>query len=104
MIFIEDMTEGTFTNATPTGINYQEGANVKNVVMIKQKNKVDYMNYSIGAGCHPVLKKYVGEAASKIISAPHEKGFGVYAHTHGELWVQDPTRMIMLEFEPTTTI
>jgi hypothetical protein len=103
MIFIEDMTDSTFTNATPTGVNYQEGANVKNVVMIKQKNKVDYMQYQVGAGSHPVLKKYIGDAA-KIVSDPHAKGFGVFASTHGELWVQDPTRMIMLEFEPTTTI
>lgn len=103
MIFIEDMTEGSFTNATPSGVNYQMGADVKNVVMIKQKNKTDFMQYKVGVGCHPVLKKYIGEAA-KIVSDPHERGFGVFAHTHGELWVQDPTRMIMLEFAPTTEL
>lgn len=104
MVFIEDVTADNFSNAILKGqTNSINGTsyNLGNTVMIKPRGYVDTINYQVGSGyINPILSAYAGQPAHRSTVSTLEKGFGVAAYTCGEVWVQDPTRMLMLEFEP----
>ncbi len=103
MIFVEDLTSGDFSNAMPKSgtYNVQEGFNNgANVMMIKPKNYVDTMSFEVGAGCNPTLKKFIGWNSNAGIISSKKRGFGVSMLTTGELWVKDPSRIVLLEYVP----
>jgi hypothetical protein len=104
MVFVEDVTANNFSNAILNGqtnsINGQSYS-LGNTVMIKPRGYTDTINYMVGSGyIHPILSAYAGQPAGRSTVSTREKGFGVMAYSCGEIWVQDPTRMLMLEFVP----
>lgn len=103
IVFVEDLTEQDFSNAMPTSgvYNVENGFNNgANVMMIKPKNYYDTMSFEIGAGCNPTLKQFAGQSANSQIVSSKNKGFGVSMLTCGELWVKDPSRVVLLEYRP----
>ena len=104
MVFIEDLTAENFSNAIPAGQTNTIGGqatSLGNTVMIKPRGYVDQVNYLVGSGyLHPILAAYTGNKAGSSVVSTKEKGFGVMMYTCGEIWVQDPSRMILLEFKP----
>jgi hypothetical protein len=104
MVFVEDVTDKNFSNAMLQGQTNSVGGSsydLGNTVMIKPKGYVDTLNYMVGSGyIHPILSQYAGQPAHRSTVSTREKGFGVMAYTCGEVWVQDPTRMLMLEYFP----
>jgi len=58
----------------------------------------------VGAGCHPVLASYVGMKSNSSVVSTWNKGFGVSMSTMGEIWVQDPTRILIFEYKPDVRI
>ena len=58
------------------------------------------MEHRKGSGyIAPALLSAVGARESDGV-AHSEKGLGITMRTHGELWVQDPSRVLMIEFDP----
>lgn len=102
MVFVEDLTSQDFSNAMPkSGYNVADGFNNgANVMMIKPKNYQDTMSFEIGRGCNPTLKQYAGYSANSQVISSKNKGFGVSMLTCGEVWVKDPSRVVLLEFIP----
>jgi hypothetical protein len=104
MVFIEDLTDQDFSDAMPkSGYNVDSKDafnNGSNVVMIKPKNYYDTMSFKIGSGCNPTLKQYTGQSANSQVVSTSDRGFGVEMLTCGELWVKDPSRVVLLEYKP----
>lgn len=101
MIFIEDITDGMYTNAIPSGIKSEKiKQDLGNVVMIKKQGVPDSMEHRKGSGyIAPNVLRAVGATESEGVSS-YEKGLGITMRTHGEVWVQDPSRVLMIEFDP----
>lgn len=107
MIFVEDLTEQDFSNAMPkSGVyNVENGFNNgANVMMIKPKNYVDTMGFEVGMGCNPTLKKFIGWNENAYVHSSKRKGFGVNMLTCGEVWVKDPSRIVLLEYVPQNSL
>jgi hypothetical protein len=58
------------------------------------------MSFKIGSGCNPTLKQYTGQSANSQVVSTSDRGFGVEMLTCGELWVKDPSRVVLLEYKP----
>jgi hypothetical protein len=103
MIFIEDITSGLYTNAIPDNVKIDGGKmkqDLGNVVMIKRDGVPDSMEHKKGSGyISPALLSAVGASEREGV-ASDEKGLGITMRTHGEVWVQDPSRVLMIEFDP----
>lgn len=102
-VFVEDLTEGAFSNAMPPAANYdvREGFNNgANVVLVKPKNydKV-YSSYRVGTYCPDMLKTYVGAGANAHMRSDDDNKFSVQMQWAGEVWVKDPSRTILIELE-----
>lgn len=103
MIFVEDLTTQDFSDAMPkSGYNVTDSAfnNGSNVMMIKPKDYYETMSFEVGMGCNPTLKQFIGQAPNSQVVSTKNKGFGVTMHTCGELWVKDPSRVVLLEYLP----
>lgn len=102
MVFIEDITDGNFTNAIPSGM--KAPANLRNTTMIKRRGYADRTEFMVGSGCSPEMLKMMGANAMGNNIVMKDKGLSVAMYTEGELWVQDPTRVWLLEYDPDGTI
>lgn len=106
MVFVEDLTNQDFSNAMPKSGSYnvENGFNNgANVMMLKPKNYVDSLGFKIGTGCNPTLKQFVGMSPNSYIHSESQKGFGVTMYTTGEIWVKDPSRVVLVEFVPESS-
>lgn len=99
MVFIEDITSGNFTNAIPDSLK-NGGMSYKNVTMIKTKGYVDKIEYKIGSDCSENLLRMLGIKGDPNVVSTWNKGVEIRLSTEGELWVQDPSRIWMLEYDP----
>jgi hypothetical protein len=102
MVFIEDITDGNFTNAIPAGIKKPE--NLRNVTMIKRRGYKDTTEFKVGSGCDLDMLKMMGVTNAGNQVAGWDKGLSVRMATEGEIWVQDPSRVWLLEYDPDGTI
>ena len=103
MVFVEDLTNQDFSNAMPKSGTYNVDSgfnNGANVMMLKPKNYVDTMGFEIGIGCNPTLKQFTGWNANGYVHSSKNKGFGVTMLTAGEVWIKDPSRVVMVELVP----
>lgn len=109
MVFIEDITADSFSNAMSNKSNVQaigttDYDNGPNVVQLKPKNFIETMAFYAGAGAPPTLMKFagVGDKNGYLASTPR-RGFGVQAWTTGEIFIKDPSRIALIEFKPDKT-
>lgn len=98
MVIIEDITSSHFSNAIPDYLR-QEGANYKNVTLIKEKGKEDSIDYIVGRQVNPTLKKMLGIHNGGVI-AGRDKKLEISMGTHGEIFVQDPSKICIFEWDP----
>jgi len=101
-ILVKDLTDPGFSNAIPKGnaqYNVREGFNNgSNIVMLKPKNYADtYVSYQIGDYCPEVLRKFVTAGNNAHISSGDFMGFKMKMFWAGEIWVKDPSRIILIE-------
>lgn len=101
MIFIEDITADSFTNAFNNkghvqAIGTTDYDNGPNVVQLKPKNFIDELGFFAGVGASPTLKKF---ASSNLLST-ERRGFGVQGWTTGEIFVKDASRIALIEYKP----
>lgn len=102
MIFIEDITDGNFSNAIPTGLK-ENGKTYKNITLIKQRNYVDKTEYLVGRDCNDKMLKQMGVPNANM-PVVDKKGLRITMTTEGEAWVQDPSRCWILEYDPDGVI
>lgn len=99
MVFIEDITEGNFTNAFDSSMK-QAGKNYGNVTMIKKKGYVDKTEFITHSDCSERLLQMLGVPGSGRNPVSWQKGLEMRMSTQGEIWVQDPSRVWLLEYDP----
>lgn len=105
MIWVQDVTADNFSNAIPRGakantINGVTSGGDANVVMVLPENYEDTMNFVVGTGCSPTLKRFVG---ANNIASTLEKGFTIAMDFAGEIFVKDPSRIYIAEYVPRNT-
>lgn len=98
MIFIEDITDGNFTNAIPTGLRNGE-MKYKNTTMIKTKGWLDKIEFIKHAQCSDQLLNMLGIPNTPVVQS-FNKGLEIGMFTEGEVWVQDPSRCWIVEYDP----
>lgn len=98
MIVVEDVSSGSFTNAIPNGLK-DSNMDYKNVTLIKAKTAYEGINYKVGAKVNENLKKVLGIQNGGVVSS-FDKTLEIGMWTSGELWVQDPSRCWILEYDP----
>lgn len=103
MVFIEDISAGNFTNAIPTGLK-KDGMSYKNTTMIKTRGYVDKIEYRVGSDCSQRLLQMLGVTGQGNLVTHWDKGLEMRMSTEGELWVQDPSRSWIIEYDPDGTI
>lgn len=97
-IFIEDITDGNFTNAIPTEL--KGGMKHKNTVMIKKRGYKDKLEFKVNSDCSEELLSILGVPGQGKAVTSWNKGLEIRLSTHGELWVQDPSRVWLIEYDP----
>lgn len=102
MVFVEDITDGNFTNAIPSGIKKPD--NLKNVTMVKRRNYRDRTEFLVGSDCDTDMLRMMGVANVGNQVTKWDKGLSIRMATEGEIWVQDPSRVWLLEYDPDGTI
>ena len=102
MIFVEDLTESSFSNLMPKGAvnNVSDTNNGTNVMQVKPKNFYDTISFIPGVGCNPTLKKFLGMNPNSQFAANKTRGFEVVMETTAEIFVKDPSRSILIEYVP----
>lgn len=103
MIFVEDITEGAFSNMTPKGAEYNVNGgynNGTNIVQVRPKNYYDSTSFIVGQGCNPTLKRFAGQNPNAQIVSTKDRGFTVLMETVAEIFVKDPSRTVLLEYVP----
>lgn len=102
-VFVEDITDGAFSNAMPpagaasVGDGFNNGSNV---TLIKPLNYAEvYTSYEVGAFCPDFLKTYVGAGGNAHIASSNRNGFSVRMQWAGEVWLKDPSRSLLLELQ-----
>jgi hypothetical protein len=99
MIVVKDVTANTFTGAKLEGVTVPKYAG--NILYVKRKNVPDSMEYTLGGGyMSPQLLAAVGASANQSRDQSF-KGIKLTFRTHGEPYVQDASRMLIAEFDPT---
>ena len=102
MILIKDVTDNSFTGANfkASGIKVPNGAG--NMLYIKKKGVPDSMEYTIGSGyISPALLAAVGANGSNPGTRDTSfNGLKVTFRTHGEVFLQDASRMVIAEYDP----
>ena len=101
MIFIKDVTDKTFTKANVDSMNV--GPNQGNILYVKKKGVPDNMEFTIGSGyIAPELLSAIGASANGGHSRDQSfNGVKITMRTHGEVFVQDLSRMVIAEYDPT---
>jgi len=99
MVFVEDITDGNFTNAIPNEIK-QSGKNYKNTTMIKRKGYKDKVEWRPHSDCSQELLSMLGVFGAGQTPMSWDKGLEVRMSTEGEVWVQDPSRAWIIEYDP----
>lgn len=99
MVFIEDITDGNFTNAIPTGLK-DSSKSYKNTTMIKTKGRKDKIEFKPNSDCSKELLNMLGVFGSGDLVTSWNKGLEVRLSTEGEIWVQDPSRCWIIEYDP----
>lgn len=99
MVFIDDITDGNFSNAIPKELK-QEGKNYKNVTMIKTRGYVDKREFLVGSDCSTQLLNMLGVYGNGDLVSTWNKGLEIRLSTDGEIWVQDPSRCWIIEYDP----
>lgn len=101
MIFIKDITDETFTGADLKGVT--KPANAGNLLYIKKDGVPDSMEYTIGSGyISPALLSAVGANSGNPGSRDNSfNGLKLTLRTHGEVFLQDASRMVIAEYDPT---
>jgi hypothetical protein len=101
MIFVKDVTNKTFTGAELKGLKVP--ANGGNMLYIKKDSVPDSMEFTIGSGyIAPALLSAVGANANGGHSRDTSfNGLKVTLRTHGEVFLQDASRMVIAEYDPT---
>jgi hypothetical protein len=102
MVFIEDITDGNFTNAIPSGMKKPD--NLRNVTMIKRRGYKDRTEFKVGSDCDPDMLRMMGVNGAGNVVSTWDKGLSVRLATEGEIWVQDPSRVWLLEYDPDGSI
>lgn len=105
MIFMEDITDPKYSNRDsennnvefPTPDTYHDGANV---LLIKPKNYVDSTSIQVGTGSNPTLYSFFGMNSKSQVVSTQKKGFTITMDTCGELFVKDPTKLVLIEYVP----
>lgn len=107
-IFVEDLTAGSFSNAMPSGnISKGEGFdNGSNMTLIKPRLYADvYTSYKVGKHCPDFLRTYIGAGTNTHIRSDDSSGLNTTVEWCGEVWLKDPSRVILLEMaDPLRTI
>lgn len=103
MVFIEDITSGNFTNAIPAEMK-NSSMSYKNTLMIKQRGYKDKIEFLVGSGCSEELVKMLDPSLNPNQIMSYNKGMGIALRTQGEIWVQDPSRVWLLEYDPEGVI
>lgn len=101
MIFIKDVTASNFTGANLKQMKVPGGAG--NILYIKKDNVPDSMEFTIGSGyIAPALLSALGANANGAHSRDTSfNGVKVTLRTNGEVFLQDASRMIIAEYDPT---
>lgn len=99
MVFIEDITDGNFTNAIPTGLR-DSARSYKNTTMIKERGRKDKIEFKPNSDCSKELLSMLGVYGSGDLVTSWNKGLEVRLSTEGEIWVQDPSRCWIIEYDP----
>ncbi|GAB3975854.1 hypothetical protein GCM10028806_34340 [Spirosoma terrae] len=98
-ILVKDLTDPTFSNAIPQG-QVDSFNNGKNIVMLKPKNYADtHTVFQIGDYCPDFLMQYAGAGKNAHISSGDFFGFKIKLFWAGEVWLKDPSRVILIERE-----
>lgn len=99
MVFIEDITDGNFTNAIPS--QFQGGdKNFKNTTMLKTRGRKDKLEFKPNSDCSEELMSMLGVYGQGNIVTSWNKGLEFRLSTEGEIWVQDPSRCWIIEYDP----
>jgi hypothetical protein len=72
--------------------------------MIKRRGYKDTTEFKVGSGCDLDMLKMMGVTNAGNQVAGWDKGLSVRMATEGEIWVQDPSRVWLLEYDPDGTI
>lgn len=99
MVFIEDITEGNFTNAIPSQLQHS-GKNYKNTTMLKTRGRKDKIEFKPNSDCSEELCAMLGVFGQGNLVTSWNKGLEFRLSTEGEIWVQDPSRCWIIEYDP----
>jgi len=102
-IWIEDVTDGAFTNIIPSGAqpNVKKGwTGNGNVVQLRPKGYVDTINFFPGVSYSPTLKTFLGDTR---VAVKKEKGFDIVMNTWGEAFIKDASKIVFAEYVPNPT-
>lgn len=103
MIFVEDITESSFSNMLPKGAEYNVSGdynNGTNIVQVKPRNYYDTTTFMVGHGCNPSLKAFIGQNPNSQVASMESRGFKIKMETVAEIYVKDPSRTILIEYVP----
>lgn len=101
MIVIKDITDKNFTGANLPNLKKPDQAG--NILFIKKEGVTDSIEFTAGSGTiAPALLSAVGANPSGVFSRDNSfKGLKILMRTHGEVFVQDASRMVIAEYDPT---
>lgn len=97
MVIVENISSDDFTNYIPANLRKSD-ANYRNVSLVKHKGKEDTTEYLVGQGVSSQLKAMLGLPKNLISS--HNKKLEIVMGTHGEVFVHDPSKVWIIEFDP----
>lgn len=104
MIWVEDLTATEFSNAIPKGAkwNVPDGASKisANVVQLRPEGYEDTISFIPGRGNNPTLRAFLGMGAKSQIATSENKGFKVIMDTVGEVFIKDPSAIVLGEYVP----
>lgn len=101
-IMVEDISDTSVSNALQgTHNDVKEGFNNgANVVLIKPKAYANTrMVYKVGTYCPDFLRAFVGAGQNTHIASHDFDGFKVMRKWAGEVWVKDPSRVVLMEMQ-----
>ena len=101
MIWIEDLSDDAFSNAIPKGAKWNVPNRVSNNdVMLKPQGNQDSITFYPGRDYNPTLNRWIGQDAKSQIGITKNKGFEVVMDTVGEIFIKDPSRIVIGEYVP----
>jgi hypothetical protein len=104
IIWVEDLTADEFSNAIPKNAQYNVPAGAAkisaNVVQLKPMGYEDTISFIPGRGYNPTLNRFIGQSAKSQIATNKQKGFEVIMDTCGEIFIKDPSRIVLGEYVP----